>query len=244
MSLVDMSNALNVPRTWASNRRSASVLLIDISNDGIHDLGPYLTRQGLSVFAVDSEDRILDDGALNLNAFDVVVLVARLPDPAATDAIRQINREHAPPVLVVAREGEALERILALEMGADDLVDIQTSPREVLARLRGLLRRRYAAASPGPSETSTRKWTLKQAQRTLTAPDGRRIDLSSRDQALVNAFLHSVDGLIFERDYPGGHIRSAVSRLKRKALQAVAIELPIQNVRGQGYRFDADLCSL
>lgn len=238
-----MSGALNAPRPGASKRRSASVLLIDISDDRIHGLGPYLTRQGLSVFAVDSEDHILDDGALNLNAFDVVVLVARLPDPAAIDAIRQMNRGHAPPVLVVAREGETVERILALELGADDLVDQQTSPREILARLHGLMRRRLSAAPPVSPGDGGDRWTLKQAQRTLTAPDGRRVDLSSRDQALVNAFLDSVDGFIFEHDYPGGHIRSAISRLKRKALQTAAIELPIQNVRGQGYRFDADLCS-
>lgn len=243
MSLVHISSAQEGRRPWSSKRRAASVLLLDISGDDVHDLGPYLTKHGLSVFAADSDDRILDDEAINLVAFDVVVLVARLPDPAALDAIRRVSQQNGPPVLVVAREGAVLERVLALEMGADDLVDQQISSREVLARLHGLMRRQHAEAPLVPPAACDTGWALKQSQRTLVAPDGRRIDLSSRDQALVNAFLDSADGFIFEHDYPGGHIRSAVSRLKRKALQVAAIELPIQNVRGQGYRFDADLCS-
>ena len=241
MSLADISGALDASRSW-SKRRVASVLLVDISGDDVHDLGPYLTRQGLSVFAANPDDHTLDDDeAMNLCAFDVVVLVARLPDPAAMGAIRQMSRRNGPPVLVVAREGAVLERILALEMGADDLVDQQISPREVLARLHALMRRRQAQPSLGPSDASGNGWTLKQSQRTLMAPDGRRIDLSSRDQALMNAFLDSADGFIFERAHPGDHIRTAVSRLKRKALQVADVELPIQNVRGRGYRFDADL---
>jgi DNA-binding response OmpR family regulator len=242
VSLADISSALDGSRSWSSKRQTTSVLLVDVSGDDIHDLGPYLTRQGLSVFAADSDDHILDE-AMNLGAFDVVVLVARLPDPAAMGAIRQISRRNGPPVLVVAREGAVLERVLALEMGADDLVDKQISPREVLARLHGLVRRRRAQPSHAPSETSDSGWTLKQSQRTLEAPDGRRIDLSSRDQALMNAFLDSADGFIFEHAYPGDHIRSAVSRLKRKAVQVADVDLPIQNVRGRGYRFDADLFS-
>ena len=243
MSLADISGALEGSRSWSSKRQTTSVLLVDVSGDDIHELGPYLTRQGLSVFAADSDDQILDDEAMNLCAFDVVVLVARLPDPAAMGAIRQIGRRNGPPILVVAREGAVLERILALEMGADDLVDQQIAPREVLARLNGLMRRRHAEPSPAPSGASGSGWTLKQSQRTLMAPDGRRIDLSSRDQALMNAFLDSADGFIFERAYPGDHIRTAVSRLKRKALQVADVELPIQNVRGRGYRFDAGLFS-
>ena len=243
MSLTEMSDALEGRRARLSKRRAPSVLLVDISGDDIHDLGPYLTRQGLSVFAADSDDHILDEEAMNLDAFYVVVLVARLPDPAALDAIRRMNHRHSPPVLLVAREGAVLERILALEMGADDLVDQQISSREVLARLHALMRRRHGGTPPASPGLSSIGWTLRQSQRTLVTPDGRRIDLSSRDQALMNAFLDSADGFIFEHAYPGDHIRSAVSRLKRKAVQVAEIDLPIQNVRGRGYRFDADLFS-
>ncbi|ATQ42959.1 response regulator transcription factor [Caulobacter mirabilis] len=221
-------------------RPARSLLLVDLSEGDPHDLGVYLERQGLSVYETNSLDRLY--GASLKGEFNAVALVARLPNPTVLAAIRHMNGADAPPLLVVALEGEVVERVLVLEMGADDLVGRDTEAREVLARLHRLIWRRPGADAPDPRPGSAGEaWVLKNARRALITPTGRRISLTGGDQELLNAFTRREDGLVLEQDYPRGHIRTAVCRLKRKVLLGSGVELPIQNVRGEGYRFDASL---
>lgn len=224
----------------AGTGRARALLLIDLNGDEPHELGGYLERRGFQVMEVGSTARLHDDEEPLAETFEAVVLIARLPDAEALAAIRQLNRADAPPLLVVALEGETMERVLVLEMGADDLVGREAEPREVLARLHRLIRRRPELDS-APRPTAAHDWALKPSQRALITPSGCAIKLTGRDQALLNAFTDNADGLLLERDYPRGHIRTAISRLKRKVMADAGVVLPIQNVWGQGYRFDANL---
>jgi len=141
-------------------------------------------------------------------------------------------------VFVVALEGGTLERVLVVEMAADNWI-AQGGAQEVLSRLHSLLGRKIEPSSALPRRHKT--WSLNQAQRTLTAPNGLKISLTIRDEALLIAFMANAEGLLPERDYPAGQLRTSVSRLKRKVLREAQVALPIENVRGQGYRFDAAL---
>jgi len=218
---------------------SARALLLIDPNNKPHELGGYLELRGFHIKRASSTSCLNDYEPLSAS-FEAVILIVRLPDAEALAAIRQLNKADAPPLLVVALEGETVERVLALEMGADDLVGPEAELREVLARLHRLIRRWPEPDAPSRPPTA-HDWALKASHRTLITPSGRSIRLTARDHALLNAFTDNADGLLLDWEYRSGHIRTAISRLKRKVMADAGVALPIQNVWGKGYRFDANL---
>lgn len=243
MSLINLNAARARPGGRASPRaRRPTILLVDLSDGDDRDLSGYLDQQGLSVHDAPPTRTVTTDQP-DTEGFDAVVLITSLPNSTALAAIRRMTNTNAPPLLVVARSGESLERVLALEMGADDLVGEEATEREVLTRLHGLMRRRKieqdekADRAPFPDGA----WRLNSAFRALVSPEGQRLDLSSGDEALLAAFTEGFEGLILDRDYPRGDVRTAISRLRRKVRRNTGLELPIQNIWGRGYRFDAPL---
>ena len=243
MSLIDLGAArASTDGRRARRTRRPAVLLVDLSHGDGRDLSGYLDRQGLAVHDAPLADEASGTDGPETDGFDAVVLIARLPDPTALAAIRRMTGPDAPPLLMVARAGEALERVLALEMGADDLVGDEADTRELLARLHGLMRRRRV--EHGQDEGGRHPddaWRFSSAYRALVTPEGRRLNLSSGDEAVLAAFTDSPEGLILDRQYPRGDIRTAISRLRRKVRLNTGLELPIQNILGRGYRFDAPL---
>lgn len=214
------------------------VLIADLSDSGDNGLAEYLNKSGFTALETTSMEDICGRKKTLSDEFDLLILVARLPSPSTLTALRHLNRAGSPPIFVVATEGEALERVLILEMGADDLVGREANAREILARINRILSRQTEKPRPTASETA---WTLRHAHRILITPSGQRISLTGRDHALLIAFSDHADGVLMENDFPIGQIRTAISRLKRKVLMDAEIVLPIENVWGQGYRFDAPL---
>lgn len=243
MSLVSLAAARARPSDRASTRtRRPAILLVDLSNGDDRDLSVYLDQQGLSVHDAPLAQTATTERP-ETEGFDAVVMITCLPNTTALAAIRRMTGLSAPPLLVIARSGEALERVLALEMGADDLVGEEATLREVLTRLHGLMRRRPIEKDEksAPAPVSEGAWRLNTAFRALVSPEGRRLDLSGGDAAILAAFAESFEGLILDRDYPRGDVRTAISRLRRKVRRHTGLELPIQNIWGRGYRFDAPL---
>lgn len=229
----------NTPTRLQTSRRAHEKLMImDISDKETSDLSEYLNGHGFTVFETRSMEDIYDSEKSLSDEFDLIIMVACLPCPSTLTALRHLNRADSPPIFVIAREGEALERVLVLEMGADDLVGREANAREILARLNRILSRKAEKPRPTASETA---WTLRHAHRMLIAPSGQRISLTGRDHALLIALSDHADGVLMENDFPAGQIRTAISRLKRKVLMDAEIVLPIENVWGLGYRFDAPL---
>lgn len=217
---------------------SEKVMIVDISRAETNGLSEYLDRSGFIVFETRSMEHIYSKEKAPFDDFDLIIIVTCLPCPSTLTALRHLNRVGSPPIFVIAREGEALERVLVLEMGADDLVGREANAREILARLNRILSRKTERPRPTASETA---WTLRHAHRMLIAPSGQRISLTGRDHALLVALSDHADGVLMENDFPAGQIRTAISRLKRKVLMDAEIVLPIENVWGLGYRFDAPL---
>lgn len=238
---MSMIEAPAAPDSRAPAMRAASgcVLLVDPLRSERRALSDYLALQHLEVIEAEHVDEAWDEA----EGVDVVVVVAALPDPAVSAFIRRSAEAGGAPILVMSETGEYLERVLALELGADDLVAREINPRELLARLRGLMRRRRREAK-GPASAPGLKgsgWTLQIDRRALVAPTGQRIDLSRADLALLTAFADGLDSQILDADPPGGNLRTAVSRLRQRALSHAQVDLPIRNVRGLGYRFEAPL---
>jgi two-component system, OmpR family, response regulator len=218
----------------------------------------YLGEADMRVTAVDSGRRLFE--VFDQEAIDLVVLDLRLPGEDGLALARQL-RERAPvPVILLTGRAEEADRVMGLELGADDYVTKPFSPRELLARIRAVLRRYQSAAlSRAPDEAGREDqrrafrfagWELNLRTRRLTAPDGRKVELGnhefsllvafcgapqrvlSRDQLLELSRLHSAE--VYDRA-----IDVQVLRLRRKIEADHSKPTLIVTERGAGYRFNA-----
>ena len=122
----------------------ARVLLIDDEIELVEMLKEYLEQDGFAVQAVHDGQQGL--AAALTGGFDIAVLDVMMPKVDGVDTLRRLRRESRMPVLMLTAKGDDTDRILGLELGADDYVPKPCSPRELCARLRAILRRTHADA--------------------------------------------------------------------------------------------------
>jgi DNA-binding response OmpR family regulator len=122
------------------------VLMIDDDRDLCRMLGDYVRPQGFDVEACGTVRAGLE--RLDREPWAAVVLDVMLPDLDGFEALRRIRSRSAVPVLMLTARGEATDRIVGLELGADDYLAKPFDPRELVARLRAILRRRSGPAEP------------------------------------------------------------------------------------------------
>jgi two-component system OmpR family response regulator len=223
------------------------VLVVDDDPEVSSMLSRYLQGQGLGV-------RIARDGAQVRTAliapdFDVVLLDLGLPDTDGLGLMRELRSCWPGPVIIVSGRGESVERVVGLELGADDYVSKPFDLRELLARIRSVLRR----AQPAPLAESADQFTfdglsLDMVSRQLTGRSGEEINLTSGELELLLALLrrpHQVlsrDQLmnaIHGRD-AGPYDRAIdmqIGRLRRKLELDPGNPRLIKSVRGAGYLF-------
>lgn len=188
--------------------------------------------------------------ALVAGTVDLVLLDVMLPGRSGFELCRDIRAEGPLPVIVLTALGEASDRVIGLELGADDYVVKPPDPRELVARIRAVLRRRDRPAGAdghgGPRHrASFGGWTLDTRKRELSAPDGRRVELTSGEYDLLLAFaerpqrvlsreqlLDSARGRSFGL---GRSIDAQVSRLRTKLGGGPAADALLKTVRGAGY---------
>jgi two-component system OmpR family response regulator len=185
---------------------------------------------------------------------DVVLLDLMLPDDDGLNLcqwLRQVQ-PHL-PVIVLTAQGDPLSRVLGLELGADDYMAKPFEPRELVARIKAVLRRGRVGLAPdrdGPVRFEG--WTFDRLRRELCAPDGTVLALSAAEFRLLSAFL-AHPGRVLSREQlldlsraPGVVVNDrsidlAVSRLRGK-LKDTERERPwIRTLRGVGYLFDVEL---
>ncbi len=187
---------------------------------------------------------------------DLVLLDVMLPGATGLDLLRRLRERSRVPVLMLTARGEEMDRVLGLELGADDYVAKPFAPRELVARVRALLRRAAPAdARPDPRSRrlSFAGWMLDTARRELTSPDGAAVDLSGAEYDLLLAFLeHPQRILSREQLLEVGKRRAGadpfdrtidvqVSRLRRKIEPEPDSPSLIKTVRGAGYVLVADV---
>jgi two-component system, OmpR family, response regulator len=189
--------------------------------------------------------------ALEAGGVDLVVLDLMLPGEDGLSLCRWLRASSNLPIVMLTAMGEETDRIVGLEVGADDYLAKPFSPRELLARVKAVLRRAGGIdASPAPRRTIYRfaGWRFDADQRELTAPDGVAVPMSSSEHALLIAFLQhpqrvlSRDQLIdllrgrsaapFDRS-----VDTQVSRLRRKIEDDQKDPKLIKTVWGEGYIF-------
>jgi len=183
---------------------------------------------------------------------DLIVLDVMLPGTSGLDLCRELRTGSSIPVIMLTAKGDDTDRIVGLELGADDYLPKPFNPRELLARVRAVLRR--AAAAPhadqpiGGRLITFAGYTLDTQRREVTSPDAVAIDLSGGEYDLLLAFIEhpnrvlSRDQLLdlsrnrsaepFDRS-----IDVQVSRLRRKLETAAPSPVLIKTIRGAGYIF-------
>jgi DNA-binding response OmpR family regulator len=149
-------------------------------------LSRYLGGQGLRVSVAGSGAQMRD--AIVEHAIDAVLLDLGLPDEDGLVLIRELRSRWHGPVIIISGRGESVERVVGLELGADDYVTKPFDLRELLARIRSVLRRSQAPAAADPSTArgyAFAGFRLDVPSRALMDPDGRDIALTSGEFDLL-----------------------------------------------------------
>ena len=228
------------------------ILVVDDDREIRDLLNRFLVKHGLRVStARDGVEmsRILDGAAI-----DLVVLDLMLPGEDGLSLCRKLRSTTTLPVIMLTAMGEDTDRIVGLEMGADDYLPKPFNPRELLARIKAVLRRVQSlpAASPKGDTAKFDGWTLDLGSRRLTSPQGEEVELSTGEYDLLLAFathprrVLSRDQLLdlargrtaapFDRS-----VDIQVMRLRRKIEADPKEPRLIKTVRGGGYMFAAEV---
>lgn len=229
-------------------RMEDHILIVDDDAETRSLLREYLQKQGYRVSAA-ADGKALR-AALAASRADLVVLDLMLPGEDGLQLCRDLRARSNVPVIMLTARGEETDRIVGLEMGADDYVAKPFNPRELLARIKSVLRR--TRSLPGNLEPEAAKalrfggWTLDIATRNLTAPDGVVVPLSGAEFKLLRIFLAhpnrvlTRDQLIeLARPRDAGPFDRAidvqVSRLRQRLREDAREPKMIKTVRGEGY---------
>lgn len=225
---------------------AARILIVD-DDASIRDaLADYLGEHGYAVRTADGARGL--ERALAQGPADLLVLDLMMPGEDGLSICRRLAPAGA-PILVLSALGAVTDRVVGLEVGASDYLSKPFDPRELLARVRALLRRPSARDVPAAEEEGRLRfggWRLDLEARTLLDPGGAPLSLTAADHALLAAFvlapgrLLSRDRLLdLTRGEEAPYDRAidvAVSRLRRKLAARDPSPL-IETVRGLGYRF-------
>lgn len=234
------------------------ILVIDDDPDVRELVVEYLGNNDMRVSAGESGRDLFD--LFDRESIDLVLLDLRLPGEDGMLLARQLRDRAAVPIIFLTGRNEEADRVMGLELGADDYVTKPFSPRELLARVRAVLRR-YQVQATLPERDSSRRafrfagWELNLRTRRLMSPSGAVVELSngefsllsalcrapqrilSRDQLLSMSRLH--EGEVYDRT-----IDVQVRRLRLKVESDPANPLLILTERGAGYRLAADVETL
>ena len=232
----------------------AHILVVDDDREIRDLLSRFLVKHGLRVStARDGVEmmRILDGAAI-----DLVVLDLMMPGEDGLSLCRRLRATTSLPVIMLTAMGEDTDRIVGLEMGADDYLPKPFNPRELLARIKAVLRRVNSLATNAPKGDLAKfdGWTLDLGARRLSSPAGEEVELSTGEYDLLLAFathprrVLSRDQLLdlargrsaapFDRS-----IDIQVMRLRRKIEIDPKEPRLIKTVRGGGYMFAAEVTS-
>jgi len=231
-------------------QQNPHILVVDDDPDLHELLGRYLSEQGFEVTGV--EDGAAMDRFLATRSTDLIILDLMLPGEDGLSIAKRLRSDRDTPIIMLSARGEEVDRIVGLEVGADDYLPKPFNPRELLARIRAVLRRPTAPSNP-ESENSQQQtfsfgpFRLDPVTQELTR-DEEKVSLTSGEFALLRIFVEhpnrvlSRDTLVdmlkgFERSPYDRSIDVRVTRLRRKIESDPGSPVYIHTVWGEGYRF-------
>jgi two-component system OmpR family response regulator len=233
----------------------AHILVVDDAFDIREPLAKFLDKNGYRVTT--AENAAAARSILNGQKVDLIVLDVMMPGEDGLSLCRYLSAHTNTPVILLTAMSEETDRVVGLEVGADDYLTKPFSQRELLARIKIILRRMGDVSVPqkneGPSNTYRfAGWHFRVGERELRNPDGVMVPITTIDFYLLQAFLahpksvldrdqllglaHGMQPDIFDRT-----IDLQVSRLRRKIEPDPKNPMFIKTVRGKGYAWCTDV---
>ncbi|MFC6282751.1 response regulator transcription factor [Polaromonas aquatica] len=216
------------------------ILLIDDDEHLAAPLATYLARFGLVL------DSALRPGQglalLRTGAYDAAILDVMLPEMDGFALCREIRRESDIPVIMLTARGDVMDRVVGLELGADDYLPKPFEPRELVARLQTILRRQRAAPVPAQGQRRVFQGLVVDLETREVLRQGERVELTGTEFELL-ALLAAEPGKVFGRDDILNRLRGHEAELYTRAVDIVVSRLRkklepldcIKTLRNAGY---------
>ncbi|WP_313655521.1 response regulator transcription factor [Pantoea sp.] len=222
------------------------ILLVDDDVELGTMLSQYLIAEGFDAQLVLTGSAGIE-GALS-GAYTALILDIMLPDMSGIDVLRQVRQKSRIPVIMLTARGDNIDRVIGLEMGADDYMPKPCYPRELVARLRAVLRR-FEEQPPLPESKEPLRWSelsLNPATR-VSEWQGRPFDLTASEFNLLDLLLRAPDRVVSKDELSEkglGRPREAydrsvdvhISNIRQKLSALTADSINIETVRSIGYR--------
>jgi DNA-binding response OmpR family regulator len=234
--------------------KAASILVVDDDQRLCDLLRRYLTREGFRVSTVLSGEQMRRHIELNLP--NLVLLDLMLGDADGLQLAQELRKHPGLGIIIITGKDDTVDKIIGLEVGADDYIAKPFQNRELLARVRSVLRRLHAPGDApttpetGPETVHFSGWTLDFAAHDLYAPDGEKVFLTAKEFRLLSLLVKhgnrvlSRDRLmeqLSEREWSpiDRSLDVLIGKLRRKIRDVAEADDFIKTVRGEGYLFTA-----
>lgn len=232
---------------------SPHILIVDDSADIREPLAKYLTKAGMRTSTADGGPEMRH--VLKTSAIDLVVLDIMMPGEDGLVLCRMLRETTELPIILLTAMTEDTDRVVGLEIGADDYVTKPFNPRELLARIKAVLRRSQSISKETPEQEGARfcfdRWTLDTARREVVGADGVAVPLSTAEFRLLSVFVRRPHVVLSREqllDLTSGRslepfersIDNQVSRLRKKIEADPKSPTIIKTVWGGGYVLATD----
>ncbi|MEW6262754.1 MAG: response regulator [Thermodesulfobacteriota bacterium] len=227
-----------------------TVLIVDDDEKLCRLVGEYLRANGFHTLRLAEGSNVLK--TLSVESPDIVILDIMLPGQDGLEVLKEIRRDHTLPVIMLTAKGEDTDRIVGLELGADDYLPKPFNPRELLARIKAVLRR----SLPGDQDDTERTpklsisaggITLNMARQTVVV-EGQELELSSAEYSILEVLMKNPNTVLSRdqlmtlargRDFTAfdRSIDVHISKIRTKVEADPRAPRRIKTVWGSGYMF-------
>ncbi|WKX25617.1 response regulator transcription factor [Tatumella ptyseos] len=222
------------------------ILLVEDDQELGQMLSQYLVGEGMNTDVITHGKRALE--AINQSHYDAMILDIMLPDISGIEVLRQVRQHHRLPIIMLTAKGENIDRVIGLEMGADDYMPKPCYPRELVARLRSVMRRfEEIPVTPNDNQPLVLKeLVLNPAMRSVTWQK-QPIDLTASEFNLLELLLVAGDRVVSKDELSEkalGRTREAydrsvdvhISNIRQKIAKTTNDQVFIETVRSIGYK--------
>ncbi|WP_241592730.1 response regulator transcription factor [Rosenbergiella epipactidis] len=222
------------------------ILLVEDDQELGQMLSQYLAGEGMNTDVITHGKRALE--VINQTHYDAMILDIMLPDISGIEVLRQVRQHHRLPIIMLTAKGENIDRVIGLEMGADDYMPKPCYPRELVARLRSVMRR-FEEIPVAPSDNQPlilKELELNPAMRSVTWQQ-LPIDLTASEFNLLELLLVAGDRVVSKDELSEkalGRTREAydrsvdvhISNIRQKIAKTTQDKIFIETVRSIGYK--------